>query len=700
MPSGRCSSRFVLVTAVMLEVAAAASAESPARTHDITVDDYFTQSYVAEIAISPDGERVAYIEGRWDETLDRRNMDLWVVGVADREPTRLTFSPATERRPQWSADGRAVYVLANRNEGPDRAAPHDGSLQVWRHDVAGGAPFAVTRVEDGVEQYRISHDGDTLYYVVGEEQVDEDRWQKLREEFGDLEYGHGVVEFGELWALDLRTWRARRLVDESRVIVDFVVAPDESRIAMITTPTGELISNEGWSEVDVYDAATGDVMRLGSRLWRDAAPSPYGWIIEPCWSSDGTKLAFRVDFDGFPGEVFVVHYGGGDPVITTIDRPDEVHVEGGMAWWPERHDLCFVADDHARRRVYRVMDVGPVGHGTAEALTPGDVVVDAFSADRRGDAMAVIKGGLTHTPDVFMVERRDGAVAYDRLTNINPQVATWKMPSIQIVRWTAPDGTEVEGILELPPGYGGAEPLPTLVTIHGGPTSSSKLAFRYWIYGRGIYAARGWAVFDPNYRGSTGYGDAFLTDLIENKNRLDVQDILAGVDMLVEQGIADPERLAVTGWSNGGYLTNCLITTTDRFKAASSGAGVFDTVMQWSIEDTPGHVINYSGGLPWERAEKMHETSPLYNVGDVVTPTLVHVGENDPRTPPEHSRGLHRALHHYVGVPCELVVYPETGHGLRKLSHRRAKLEWDLAWIEHYVLGHSAEEEKGEDDGE
>ena len=207
----------------------------------------------------------------------------------------------------------------------------------------------------------------------------------------------------------------------------------------------------------------------------------------------------------------------------------------------------------------------------------------------------------------------------------------------------------MEGILELPPEYKtGDGPLPTVVTIHGGPTASSKYEFRYWIYGRTAFAAKGWAVLDPNYRGSTGYGDKFLIDLIENKNNLDVQDILSGVDMLVERGIADPERLSVTGWSNGGYLTNCLIEATDRFKAASSGAGVFDTVMQWSIEDTPGHVVNYSGGLPWESAAKMHASSPLYNVNRVVTPPLIHVGENDARVPAQHSRAVHRALRQYV----------------------------------------------------
>jgi dipeptidyl aminopeptidase/acylaminoacyl peptidase len=688
---------------VAITVLAAAASPAPAaeRDHDVTLEDYFTQSYLAAMAMAPDGGRIAYVEGRWDEGLDRRNLDLWTVDVESGRITRLTFDPAADTKPRWSADGKWIYFLSKRADADADAATWTGERQVWRVPSGGGSVFPVTREKEGVKDYELSESGETLYYVVGHDHVEPDPWKTLREEFDDLEYGHGAVTFGRLWALDLRTWRARRLVDERRVIGAFAVSPDERRIAMITTPTEELITNEGWSHVDVYDAATKTVTRLADRLWRTEAPSPYGWIVNPAWSSDSTKLAFRVDFDGYPGEVLVAHFADDAVRVDRLRRPNEVSVEGAMAWWPGRHDLCFVADDHARSRLHRVADIEPGRQGAADVLTPGDVVVSGFGHARDGAVLAVIQGGPTYPPDLFVVRDPGPRARSTRVTHLNPQVDTWKIPQTRIVRWTSPDGTPVEGILELPPDYApGDGPLPTLVTVHGGPTASSKIAFRYWMYGRTLMPARGWAVLDPNYRGSTGYGDAFLTDLIENKNNLDVQDILAGVDMLVREGIADPDRLAVGGWSNGGYLTNCLIAATPRFKAASSGAGVFDTVMQWSIEDTPGHVVNYSGGLPWERGAKMHDTSPLYDVDKVVTPTLIHVGEKDERVPVEHSRALHRALHHYLGVPCELVVYPGAGHGLTTYTHRKAKLTWDLKWIEHHVLGRSTADEPDETPGE
>jgi dipeptidyl aminopeptidase/acylaminoacyl peptidase len=225
------------------------------------------------------------------------------------------------------------------------------------------------------------------------------------------------------------------------------------------------------------------------------------------------------------------------------------------------------------------------------------------------------------------------------------------------------------------------------VDLHGGPTSARTAALSISIYGRGLFSSDGWAVFSPNYRGSTGYGDKFLTDLVGRENDIEVQDILDGVDELVEQGFADPDKLAVGGWSNGGYLTNCLIAKTDRFKAASSGAGVFDQTMQWSIEDTPGHVVNYAMGLPWEVPRELRRMSPLFEADKITTPTIIHVGEGDARVPAEQSKALFRALHDYLDVPTHLVIYPDTGHGLSKMSHRKAKMEWDKAWFDRWVLG-------------
>ncbi|KAB2949067.1 MAG: S9 family peptidase [Phycisphaerae bacterium] len=662
------------------------------RTRDITLEDYFTISNVLDAVLSPDGEHAVYVETRWEPPAEPRNADLWIVSTRTKEVRRLTFEPGSDASPQWSPDSKVIYFAAARKREPAEA-PYNGRPQVWRIGVEGGEPQPVTRLPEGIGLFQLSRDGRTLYYTISEGSVDEP-WKALKEKYSGLQYGHGVERFSELWKLDLTTWRRERILAPKRVITALAVAPDERRLAMITAPGEHIIHNEGASRVEVYDARTLQTSVLPDAPWRAEAPSPYGWLIAPAWADDGAALAFRIDFDGHPGEIFIAQFAD-DGTATTwkMKRPREVSLgHEHLEWMPGRRDLVFLAEDRARERVYCVQDLRDGGQGAALVLTPGDVCVDHFNLARSADRALVVMNTLTHPQDLFLVSGSGDATKFDRLTRLNPQVDTWKLPRIELVRWTAPDGTEVEGVLELPPDYKEGQRLPMVVEIHGGPTASVHYMFQFWIYGRTLLPARGWALFAPNYRGSTGYGDKFLTDLIGRENDVEVQDILSGVDAMIERGVADPQRLAVMGWSNGGYLTNCIITRTDRFKAASSGAGIFDVVLQWIAEDTPGHVINFMQGFPWNQADVMRRCSPLYLADKIRTPTLVHVGENDERCPPEHSRGLHRALHQYLKVPCELIVYPGEPHGLTRYTHRKAKMEWDIAWLDHYVLEASSED--------
>jgi dipeptidyl aminopeptidase/acylaminoacyl peptidase len=323
----------------------------------------------------------------------------------------------------------------------------------------------------------------------------------------------------------------------------------------------------------------------------------------------------------------------------------------------------------------------------------GDSNTTPISKDEPILAFEGMKGGSGHVgirgsvgiPEIVIFTPMGSKTLLDP----NPHTATWKSPSIQHVTWKAPDGTEVGGVLELPYGYKKGDKLPLVVGIHGGPTTSTKADLNFDPHnGRLYFAANGYAVLFPNYRGSTGYGDKFVTDLIGRENDIEVNDIIAGVQHLVKEGIADGDRVGVMGWSNGGYLTNCLITRKDlpfKLRAASSGAGIVDTVAEWGFNDEPAYPKVFKKGHPWESPELYKKSSPTYDLGNVTTPTLIHVGGNDVRCPPGHSRMLYRALKEYRKVPTELVEYPGEPHGLTKGSNRKAKMEWDLAWFEKYL---------------
>lgn len=664
--------------------AAPATAAEPRRDHDLTAEDTFSLTSLENLTVSPDGTQAAYTESRWGEDEHGRRSDLWVVATAGGPARRLTFDGFGGAAATWSPDGRWLYFLGRDRAGRDEP-PGDGSTQVWRVPVQGGTPAAVTRARKGVDAFELAPDGRALYYTVGRERTDE-QWRELLGRYDDLHYGHGVTTLSEVRRLDLDTWRDDVAMEAARVISEMSLSPDGARLALITSPDNELIFKEGWSRVDVLELATGAVTELTDQAWRDGHKSPYGWIDDLAWAADGRALAFAIAYDGYATDIWVAEQRDGGWPLQKIVRPDPWHYDGGLVWRGSTRTLCWRGEALARVHVLATEGVGGGAQGRTLELTGGDLVVSAFGFDRKGGSLVACWETPQDAGDLYAVAAPG---RHRRLTRVNPHVDTWKLPQISHVSWTGAEGKTCWGILELPPGWEpGQGPLPAIIDIHGGPTASTRIGLRHWMYGRGLMPARGYALLSPNYRGSTGYGDAFLEELIGRENDIEVKDITAGVRWLVAEGIADPQRLGVMGWSNGGYLTNCLIAAEPTmFAAASSGAGVLDMVIQWGTEDTPGHVINFVRGLPWQQPEEYRQASPLYALDRVRTPTIIHVGGADPRVPAAHSRALYRALRHYLDVPVQLVEYPGEPHGLTKRRHRLAKMEWDLAWFDRYLLG-------------
>lgn len=667
-----------------LEPAAAAAAPQPARDHQVQAEDYFDLTILGNLAVSPDGTRIAYTESRWGRGKEGRATDLWTIGSDGKNMQRLTFDGMGAGSPLFSPDGKVIYFGGRVDWGTD-TPPYNGKRQVWQVPADGVPATAVTRAKEGVSAFALAPGGETLYYTVSQESKEGD-WQDLQGKYADLEYGDGVKKLHQVRKLDLVTWRDQEVLPAERVIWDLALSPDGKKLALITTLDNELIFREGWSQVEVADLATGKLTSLTPDGWRNDHPSPYGWLEDLAWSGDSRAVAFSIGYDGYASQIWCAEDAGQGFALRKIARPEMVTYNGGLSWQGDGRTLCYRGESMARVQVFGVRDVRNGKQGETRALTSGDQVITGFAFDQGGRKLAAVVETITHTNDIYTFAGPDRPA---RLTNVNPQVDTWILPQIQHVKWTGADGDDCYGILELPAGYKPEDgPLPTIIELHGGPTASTQYRLRLWIYGRTLMASKGYALLSPNYHGSTGYGDAFLEKLIGRENEIEVTDIASGVNWLIAQGIADAGRVGVMGWSNGGYLTNCMIAAyPDMFAAASSGAGVLDMVIQWGTEDTPGHVINFVEGLPWEQREHYQKASPLYNLDKVKTPTLIHVGGSDPRVPPAHSRALYRALKHYLHVPTQLVVYPGEPHGLTTHENRLAKITWDLAWFDRYLLG-------------
>lgn len=684
---GRVNKLTVLAVISTGLMALTGQAVATERNHQITNNDFFDIANMSHVQLSPNGKQAVWLESRWDKALDKAQKDLWLVDIKSRKTSRLTFTNESEASPQWSPDGQYIYYIGQQTH-EDKKAPYNGKAQIFRLSLQGGEAVPVTKETEGVKAFQVGHDGHNLYFLANKTTTETDIWADMRASHSTPKYGHGKITTNPLYKLDLAHYQQTLLLDDDKVVWEFKVTQDASQIARITTADNELVHYEGWSNLEVYNTRTNSNIVLPDSAWRQDAPSPYGWLLGLDWHANNQQLAFRIDFDGHPGKLFVVTPQQKPAKPLDIKRSGDITLNGSdIHWRPNSDEICYRGADHGRVKLF-CTDINQQQQGDTRTVIAGDLVMGSYSFSHDGKKLAFNHNGLDHFSDLFIADAASKKAKYKRITNINPQVDSWILPQISVVKWTAPDGTQVEGILDLPANYKQSDgPLPLIVQLHGGPTSATPYALQHRSYGRSTFTANGWALLSPNYRGSTGYGDKFLTDLVGKEHDIEVADIMSGVDHLIALGVADGDKMAVMGWSNGGYLTNALISTTQRFKAASSGAGVFDQRLQWMLEDTPGHVINFMQGLPWEKPDAYTHGSSLTHASNINTPTLIHIGENDQRVPLGHAQGLYRTLKHYLNVPVELLVYPGEGHGLSQYQHRQAKMDWDKKWFEHYVLG-------------
>ena len=669
-----------MLVALVLVAVAPLALSAQATKRPVTPDDYFSLRTITEF--TPQGP-FAYALATWDAADDSRKTDVWLA-ASPGTSQRLTFDRANDRHLRMSSEHpNEIFVLGNRKREGETKPPYDGTTQVWSVRFDGASipppvPHAVTRVPGGVTGYDLAADSSVLFYTVDADEKDDDEFAKLRAKYAKNEYGHGVRKVSRLHKLDLQTWIDETLPTAKRYIRELAVSPGGKRVAMVTAADDTVVKSEGESRVDVWE--DGKTVTPPTEVYRAKAASPYAWLEGLTWSPDGSRFAFVAVHDAYPAEVVVGQHSAAGWGVTKLKRDGWQVVGYGRAVGPP----VQFQNTSSNVLIIQTEAAGLVGFGQYD-LSEKRMWPQKTSGNVTGVSGAQ-SVRLTSHAGMFPELVADTGKA---LTNLNPQVRSWQLPTVKHVTWKAPDGTEVGGVLELPYGYKAGTKLPLVVGIHGGPTTSTKADLAFDPHnGRLYFAAAGYAVLLPNYRGSTGYGDKFLTDLVGRENDVEVKDILAGIQHLVKEGIADPDRVACMGWSNGGYLTNCLITLKDspiKFKAASSGAGILDTVAEWGFNDEPAYPVVFKKGAPWETPDLYKATSPTYGIGNVTTPTIVHVGGADERCPPGHSRMLYRALREYKKVPTELIVYTGEPHGLTKLSNRRAKMEFDLAWFAKYL---------------
>ena len=606
----------------------------------MTVEDVLELKSVSDPQISPNGRWVAYVVSEMDFEENATNSDIWVVSAEGGDPFRLTRGPKRDNFPRWAPDGSWLAFLSNR----------DDKTQVFGIAPNGGEAWAVTDWKQGVGSFEIAPNGDRIAFTASAEKSEEDEeLAKLRGEpiVWDSSY---ATAYSRLWVAPLDetdvAGDAECSSPDSLHVGGFVWAPDSRGLAWDARPSPSLRT---YMYGAVYtQAEPGAAPQRVTEMPGDES------VVE--WTEE-----LGLIFAASGSEVFTNNYqlwrlpeDGGEPVSLSA-RLDE---HAGLVHADEDR-LVVEAIYRTGRRIYELPLLNGSPSGEPRALSDDRLYVYSFTASADGKTLAFIGEGPAMPPDVYVtpVDRWRP----DRLTEINPIVAEFRLGEQRVVTWpSAADGEEIEGVLTLPVGYEEGDRVPLLLVIHGGPAGVSSN--RFWGTRPGypiqVFAALGYSVLQPNYRGSAGYGERF-----RGLNRGDISgrdwiDIDSGVDYLIEEGTADGERLGIMGWSFGGHHTYWGITQTDRYAAASAGAGANDLISMYSQTDIPEFYDVYLGPRPWEDFELYEERSAYRGVERVTTPLLIQVGERDERVPAEQSIQFYVAMKAIGKAPVKLILYP------------------------------------------
>jgi dipeptidyl aminopeptidase/acylaminoacyl peptidase len=652
--------RAVAASAVGLFAAAILTAQAP---RPMGIVDLLNVPRLSEPRLSPDGREVVFTRADADWKSGKRISHVWRVRVGGGEPIQLTTGADGESSPNWSPDGKTIAFVATRGE--------NEFAQIYLMPIDGGEAQQLTSHASAVSEIAWTPSGDAIYFKAPEAKTAE---EKARDRVRDdvFQYDENFKQT-HVWKIAIAGKIESRITSGDYSVTAYRLSDDGRKIVYHRAPT-PLLGDRDEGEVWVAGAdGSGAIQITKNRVAEEGA----------ALSPDGTQVLFtsgaNAQFDAYyNGRLFVAPAGGG-PSRAIVGEKEPYDVDAAV-WSADGKSIFFLANLGVHEELFVVAATG----GTPRQLTNGKHNLTTLSRSR--DRLALLLSDATSGGEVFTIGAADSAPA--RVTHVFDYLARdFKLGRQEAITWKGADGVAVEGLLTYPVDYQPGQRYPLVVMTHGGPQAADK----YWIgspaYELQVLAGKGYATLEPNYRGSTGYGDAFLRDMIGHYFRNAHLDVMAGVDEVIRRGIADSDRMVKMGWSAGGHMTNKIITVTDRFKAASSGAGAAQWVSMYAQSDMRSFRTPWFGGTPWQKdapIEAYWNNSPLKDVANVKTPTIFFVGEKDPRVPMPQSIEMYRALRSN-DVPTHLYIAPREPHSWAELRHNLFKVNAEIEWFEKYA---------------
>jgi dipeptidyl aminopeptidase/acylaminoacyl peptidase len=633
----------------------------------LSPNDIVSMRGLQNIAISPNGSAVAYVVNEplpVEQFKSPANTEIWVADGSGEK--RYTNNPGTDTGPQWSPDGSTIAFLSHRGK--------DEGNQLYMIGAQGGDARRLTQHGTSITSFAWSPDGRRIAFIsTVPPTAEEKRRTELGEDESVLTFSDVVhrPEPQKLWIVDKESGSTElvRTGAPNTDVVAFKWAPDGSRFALLIADAASMDDENIGLRLAIVPAGGGDATTYCHTA---------GKLSSPQWRPDGNALSFLGASAGgrepAASSLYLCQGLNSAPLNLTEKMPFTV---SGYTWLPQGKELLVTITEKESRYLARF---DPATRKLSRLSQPGDVVSASVSVSSDASRIALGIEGPHAPADVWM---GPPAGPLKRLTRLNPGLEDIKYGDAEDISWRASDGLEITGVLIKPVDYRAGEKYPLLTLPHGGPESADLNGFQV-AWGQ-FFAAHGYAVLLPNFRGGIGRGVEFT--LMDNTDfgGKDFQDILAGVDELIHRGIADPERLGIGGWSYGGFMTAWAVTQTNRFKAAMMGAGVSDwfALMGQTPEPHWTEQVHFEA-WPWDDPHAFRKNSPIEFVKQVRTPVLILHGENDNMVAVAQARDFYRALQHYK-VPSEFVVYPREGHGMHETAHRLDVYDRMLKWFDHYL---------------